>query len=427
MIADGELRRLGLGASAVRLWGPLIRTALIAAVLAVIAAQSVVCWKIAATTWHGRRMADFGVFYDSAARARTGGDPYALAPAGDGRLRRPPNLTPPHVVAALVPVSLLPPAAALAIWATASIVSAILALAVVFREAGIRARARPMLLAAAAIVCAAPTGALIFSAQITWLLWWPAARAWADARHGRWTAAAAILGALASVKLFLGLFGVMFLLLRMWRPAAVLFGTAAACLAAGWIALGHDAFAGWIEALRAVSWAGHVWNGSLLGIAQRALLGSPHTAWPMTPFADAPDLVLPVWAALAAAILFVTAHAVRRPALPTTSLDTDRLFALTLTAAMLLSPLGWMYYDFLLVAPFVALAASPSWRTGARVALVSFAGAALMPTPGMLAALQPNGVATITIGSLYGWAVVAAWLASVTSGAHSARPAAPVH
>jgi hypothetical protein len=426
VIADRELRRLGLAESAVRLFGPLVRAVLTTALLALIAAQSIVCWKIAETTWAVRRLADFGVFYESAGQARAGGEPYARSSTPDGRPTRPPNLTPPHVVAAMVPLSLLPPAAALAVWCAASVLSALIALAIVFREARIRLSARSVLLTLAAIVCAAPTGALIFSAQITWLLWWPATLAWARARHGRWTTAAVLLGALASVKLFLGLFAVVFLLHRRWHDAALLIATAVVCLAAGWAVLGTDAVAGWVDALRAVSWAGHVWNGSVLGFVQRALIGAPHSAWTLAPVAVAPALVMPVWIILSGAILAIAARAVRQAPL-TTALAVDRVFALTLTTSVLLSPLGWVYYDFLPAAPFVALAATPAWRTRGRIAALAFAAAALAATPGLLTAFQPDGVATITIGSLYFWSVVALWLASVVAGdGHAHARSAPV-
>jgi hypothetical protein len=120
-----------------------------------------------------------------------------------------------------------------------------------------------------------------------------------------------------------------------------------------------------------------------------------------------------VWLASAAAIGITTAIALTRAPRPASAFEVDRLFAIASATAFLLSPLAWLYYDFLLVAPIVALAAAPAWRTRARLAALVFAALSLALTPGMLAAGQPSGAATVTLGSLYFWAVVALWLAAV--------------
>jgi hypothetical protein len=245
MIADHELRAIGLSARAVSLWAPLIRVATAAALLLLLVGQSFVCWKLAVSTLHVRAMADFGVFYESARRVLDGRPPYAVATNEEGRPTRPPNLTPPHVVATLTPLATLPLLAAAAVWAAASVVSALAALAIVFRESHIRVTPRSLLVAATALVTAAPTGALLFSGQITWLLWGPATLAWALARRGRWTTAALLVGALASIKPFLLLFAPALLAVRAWRAGAIVIATATACLATGAIALGGAAFAGW--------------------------------------------------------------------------------------------------------------------------------------------------------------------------------------
>ena len=414
MITDGELRRLGLRAPAVSLYGPLCRVALTVGLLGVIVGQTVVYWKMAQSTLHSRRMADFGVFYESAERARTSAPPYSPKLSPDGRPTRPPNLAPPHVIAALVPISALPPAVALAIWALASLLSAGAAVVIILREAGIGMTPRSTLLTAAAIASAAPTGALVYSAQVTWLLWGPAALAWSQARRGHWLIAAALLGALASAKPFLLLFVPVLVAERRLRAAAVLLVTAVACLLAGVVALGLDAFSDWVELIRAVSWAGHVWNGSLLGFVQRTLQGSPPSAWELAPLLEMPSWVAPAWIGVATATLLFAARALRQSR-PDSPVHVDRLFAIALTTSFLLSPLAWVYYDALLAAPFVALVAAPAWRSRGRVAAIAVAAVFLTATPAILIAAQPNGLATITIGSLYFWALVLLWAASVSS------------
>jgi hypothetical protein len=102
---------------------------------------------------------------------------------------------------------------------------------------------------------------------------------------------------------------------------------------------------------------------------------------------------------------------------------TDRAFAILLVSAVLLSPLGWIYYLWLPVGPIAATArawwiersikvggtstsiATPSWY----LFLASMMGMAV-PVP-FSTALQPSALATFLIGSIHFCSLLFIWIA----------------
>ena len=412
MLSDTELARIGLSASAVRLVGPLVRLATALLLVALLIAQVGVLSKLAVDTATRRQLGDFGIFYQSGQLILEGRSPYARLIPLTGGLRRAPNLLPPHAVAAVLPLAVLPPLAALILWSGASLIGALVAVALIFREARLRPTWRTLAITALVLTGTAATGALVFSAQITWLLWPLVTAAWVRARHGRWSAAAVLLGIAASIKPFLGFFVLTLLAARKLRESAIMIGVAAACFAVGIVALGLPVFADWIDTVRAVQWAGHVWNASAFAVVHRTIAGAPYASWYVAPVVDAPALVLTVWVALTATIAAVTIRAAGRTAdAPGDARRTDELFALTLPTCLLLSPLGWIYYAFFPAGPIVALLRDPAWRSLWRTALILAALGLFALTPGALTLGQPNGVATLTLGSAYFWGLFAVWLA----------------
>ena len=381
-------------------------------------AQGITYYRIALNTVHARQMGDFGVFYQSSQRVISGiGDPYEPPPSSP----QTPNLNPPHVIAWLVPLALVGPQTALLLWTIASVCSALGAVLLVFKELRLRPTPRTL---GGVLFCgliAAPTGALLFTAQNTWLLWGPLTFAWSAARRGRWTAAAVTLGIVMSIKPFLGLFIPMLIVTRRRFPALVAACVAVACLVSGIGVLGTSAYESWWRAVRSITWAGHVFNASSLGFFERLFTErSDPLLWNLAPIAHAPGLVVPSWIAVASLICATGAWAVRprgkMAADESTPASVDRLFAITTSTSLLVTPLGWIYYEFFLVAPFMALAATPAWRAAVRwrrgflwTGIVS-----LVLTPGLLAAGQPSGWASLSIGSAYFWGLLALWICAVT-------------
>jgi len=124
-------------------------------------------------------------------------------------------------------------------------------------------------------------------------------------------------------------------------------------------------------------------------------------------------LARPLWLAGAGAIAAVTAW--RTWPGSRTAADPDRLFALLLVAALLVSPLGWIYYLPLAAAPLVALAARRELTGPGRARAVAFVvGAALLYLPMELTESgQPSALATLTLASAHSWGALAVWFSLV--------------
>lgn len=364
--------------------------------------------EIARKTATVRQMADFRIFHRSAARIVSGaGDPYARVTVEDGTVfSGSANLNPPVALLLMAPLGWLSAGAALAVWTIGSLASAAWAIALVVRELRIRVTAvnigRILLL----LVCAAPTGTVLLFAQISWLLWGPVTWAWQSARHGKWIRAAIVIGALASIKLFLALFVVVFAIGRRSREAAAVIATMIACVAAGVLALGVQPLRDWIAMLRSVYWAEHTFNASIYGVLERLFTArDTGSAWFEAPLTEIPAIVVPLWIVASLTVVAITLRALHRRR------DADHVFAATIAAALLVSPLGWIYYLFFLAAPLAALLASDARaiRSAGGMTLAAMIGLGLCLNPLVVTLGQPNGWLTLTLGSVYAWSLVGVW------------------
>ena len=419
MISDEQLQGVGLSRTNALLFGPLIRVALTACVVVLVTFQVIVYLQIAFTTVTLRQMGDFQVFYRSSQRVVEGrGDPYSADPTD---ALHSVNLNPPHIVLFLAPLVRFGPRTALLIWTVLSLSSAFLALWIIFRELRVQVTLTAMAWTFFALAIAVPTGALLYTAQISWLLWGPATWAWALARRGYWTRSAFVLGVLMSIKPFIALFVPFLILERRWKAAAVASATAAVCFLVGAIPLGWNTFADWLKALTSVTWADHVFNASLFGVFDRLFKIRPsRPIWNLAPLIAAPDLALPFWIVACAAVLGLSVYVIyfrhSRDTLTVTSdqsgAQVNRMFAVVLSAGLLMSPLSWIYYDFVLVGPFTGLFLNDRGRrlSGWRKILLLVAVLCFAISPGIASSAQPSGWATASIGSVYFWGLLSLWL-----------------
>ena len=133
---------------------------------------------------------------------------------------------------------------------------------------------------------------------------------------------------------------------------------------------------------------------------------------------EIPVLVYPLWVAAAGVFgsltlfLSVSDHS---------SNSIDRSFCLLIIGALLVSPLGWIYYTWLILGPMTALIRS--WFLNKRMEkervshkiLSARNGLIIVASIGMIwpypytLSFQPNGIATITVGSIYFWTYIAIW------------------
>jgi hypothetical protein len=165
-------------------------------------------------------------------------------------------------------------------------------------------------------------------------------------------------------------------------------------------------------------------NGSILGALSRTLADSPY----FTPIASAPGLVRPLWLAAVAVAGTLTLAAAWRDDSPEA---VDRGFVLVLAGAQLVSPLGWIYYFWLLVGPAAALITAwfdrtrqPVRSAGPGSAQVRWRNRLLWASLpcliwplGLVRVLQPSGWVTATIGSVYFWGTLLVWTAVLLDAA----------
>ncbi len=369
------------------------------------------------------QMGDFRALYLSARAQLDGRDMYRLPSELQtyaGRTLRSTlvNLNPPHFQLFLLPLALVPAGVALGLWAVVSLLCFGGSLYVIARELDLKPSWSTCYRAAIWLLAFAGMGAVVGTGEVSFLLLLPLTLAWAAARGGRWNRAGVYLGLAMSLKLFLLIFIPYFVLRRHLRAAAASCAAASACFVAGALIVGSGSYWSWLDQLSSVSWAWRSPNASVLGILTRSLSENPHFA----PFTVAPGLVLPLWASVVAIVGVLTIVAVT---FDRTKSAVDRAFAILLSAALLISPLGWVYYLWLGLGPFAALALE--WRNGAgRNPQPATSAAArwrqrflILAVPGLVwphfatFAFQPHAWATLLLASAYFWSTAALWSTTV--------------
>lgn len=345
---------------------------------------------------------DFGKFYYATQAWWTGGSLYAPNLAThmevelrSGRWMEFLNMNPPHFHLLVLPFVWLPIDTAAYGWFVLNLWAGIMAALMVGQELRLQPRREHWLpIVAAASACAA-TGATAVTVQFSGLLVLLVALAWRALHRGNEGVAGVVLGVLIALKPFLGLFVPVFLLGRRLRLTAYTAGAGAASFALGVLIFGIGPHLEWVRTMGDISWVWGAMNGSVQALFSRLFEGAPYYA----PLGHAGWLVRPAWLV---SIAIIGWHTLR-----TATRSLDHAFASTVLGALLISPLGWVYYHWLALPGCLAL-----WRRGApRLAV---AGLALMAVPLIfIVAFQPAPLATLTIGSTYTWATLLLWLAVV--------------
>jgi alpha-1,2-mannosyltransferase len=243
-----------------------------------------------------------------------------------------------------------------------------------------------------ALLAWAPMASMLSLNQLTWILWPLLLWAWWCWRQERWQMGAIGYGVALSLKPFLGVFLLWLLVTRRWRAAAVAVVSAAATFAVGLAVYGVDVTRAWLEALGGVTWASADMNASLQGVLARTLTKPSENAAPLV---VAPGLVAPMALAGAVLILVVTLSRTRQRSIEESWLP-------LMIAALLASPLGWLYY-FWWILP------------GTRPSRLLFASPLLFVPWGVMTMLQPAGWLTLTLGSVYFWGLAMLWWSRMRS------------
>lgn len=287
-----------------------------------------------ATRYYG--YSDAAYFYQDVALWRTAGELY---PRGtEAGL----NLNLPHVAALFWPLSFVSIGTAWAVWQALQIVCACDMLRRVMSEAR---RCFSPEIVALLVICPA-TIAQLAMAQTGWALAWLVSMAW-YARLGRPGLCGLWLGLAIAAKPFLLVLLVWLALRRRWRDAVVCAVVVGLVFAIGLGVAGANAYRVWLARAGNIRWEHWALNWSLVG------------AWRRAAPAGIPDVVL---YALLTAVLVLLFYRLRE--MPLTS---PAGWVVALSSSLLLSPLGWGYYLWILLAPLATWLSEDRRRMSAPV------------------------------------------------------------
>lgn len=329
---------------------------------------------------------DFLMMYRTAAAA-----PREMYAPATGRT----NLNAPHFEVLIEPLTILSPETASAVWRALSVLALCGCVWWLARASDEKWSAADV----GAVLLWAPFYHVLVLNQVTWIIWPLLVAAWWYWRQGRWTIGAIPFGIALSFKLFLAVFVIWLALRREWRAAAVVIISAGAAVAVGLLVYGPQVLLAWVRTLGAVEWAGMLNNASLRGFVTRAFSFNDAGTPPLMPL---PALVVPLSVTGALAIVAVTCVRVR-------DRHVDDAWPALMAGALLASPLGWPYYAWWMlsgVKPSRLLVRSPLlWLPMAFV------------TRG-----QPSAWASVTIGSMFFWGLLAAWIGFICWPTRAAPP-----
>lgn len=316
----------------------------------VLALASAIAWTTFGT-------GDFSCFYETAATWRRAG---IYEPNGAVCV----NLNLPHVVVLFAPLTALPMTAAWIVWQGFNLAAFACLLFILPPRPG-----------AGLVVAVCLTPAMLSQtalAQVATVLAVLVTCAWAAERTGRWVAAGTALGAAIALKPFLLPVAAWWAVSRFTKAAAVATITAAGITLAGVALMSPGAYAVWWDAASSASWGHYGLNLSVNGMLSRLELFS-----------------LASWTGVVLPIAVVTALAAwgRRG---------DLEWIAVLTATILITPLGWAYYELILMGPLLAAAGRhPSLRSLALL---------LWVPPGIV--VGGIGLASLSLGAVWGGAIV---------------------
>ena len=352
------------------------------------------------------QLCDFGRFYYAAQAWRAGGELYAPNIATSYPVGGVPfemqNVASPTWHLAVMPFTYLSRGAAFSAWLALNVIAWAWSLKKCREQWDIAIDHRWYPLIAIIVLLSTLTAAAFYSGQYIGLLMVPATLAWVEARRGRLGHAGAWLGFLASHKPFVLLFLAWMAWNKRWRGVLAGLSVLTLSVLLGELVFGRGIHQAWQQSLRddVLTWTFWHSNASVWAPWMRALAPSPvygHLAYPQLAFVLA--------AGSAVAIGVATLWRLRRAA------GVDGSWFILWCAALLMSPLGWIYYLWWAAGPAGA-ALLAVWRRSPGSHWWIVALAIIIGTPlsvGVLTLGQPSPLASFTIGSVYTWALLGLW------------------
>lgn len=253
-----------------------------------------------------------------------------------------PNLNPPLWGGLFALLANAPFAWALTIWQATSIACLLISILMISRSHKSE-RTNPHLTDHFLVLCTVslayfPVYVSHLGGQVTLLLTPLVVGSWLALRQGHATLAGIILGCLAVLKPFFGIFFVTLLMGRRIKSATSMAISAAVVSSISVMWWGIDTHLRYMHALRDVTWTAANWNGSLIGFFARIFGGAEGFS-----FYFQPDLSKILSTACSGTLIWWVGAKIRNDKRSVTT-SSDHLFGVTLIIMLLVSPLGWIYY-----------------------------------------------------------------------------------
>lgn len=201
-----------------------------------------------------------------------------------------------------------------------------------------------------------PTWINVRLGQFSFVLLLLIALAWKASKMRKDYVAGIILGLATGLKLFVGIFLIVFAVYRRWRLICCLIGTFLFCNILSLLIFKLPTFEKFFSLLHHMPWYGGSWNASFMGFFTRIFGGSMNIPLVNLPWL-ARTLSILLSLALISGMIWLARPDSRR-------LESDRfdlVFSLALVEMLLISPYGWLYYFPILILPMVV-----AWRVSEK-------------------------------------------------------------
>jgi len=262
-----------------------------------------------------------------------------------------PNLNPPAYSLLFLPFSSLELPTSYMVWTILSIIFGLLSAWLIFNEYRFQFKNRYFRLGIPILLLLYfPAFSTLTLGQVSFVILLLITIGWAASRRGYDNIAGISLGLALSLKLFVGLFLIVFLIMRRWKLLFWMVGTFILTSFIGMLVFGKESYNEYLNVIGEVTWYAASWNASFMGFFTRIFGGSENV----------PLVNLPALASIMTygCSLIVVAQLIRFT-LSKSSRSShsryDMLFAFTIIAMLIVSPLGWMYYFVLLIIPLIII------------------------------------------------------------------------
>jgi hypothetical protein len=203
--------------------------------------------------------------------------------------------------------------------------------------------------------------------------------AWRFSRRGQDVKAGIVLGLAAGLKLFVGIFVILFICYRRWRLVCFLIGTFLACNILSLTIFKIPTYENFFHLLQNMPWYAGSWNASFLGFFTRIFGGSMNI-----PLVSLPWLARALSLLLSLVLIAWMIWWIRRGSCGSVGVRFDLVFSLALVEMLLISPYGWLYYFPLLILPLVVawmFVETNKLSTLFKISIIFFWALSTIPTP----------------------------------------------